>query len=219
MNSRVANPDSRSSSKTRVIRWLCSGGEWVKIIRGLTLHCVVDDEPRLRQVLTHIMRRDGFNCVEAANGVEALEQLRRYPFSLMLTDLRMPRLDGMDLLRHVRAHHPDVAVVMITGVPDVQAAVNCLSNGAMDYLTKPFHLEEVRARVSQAMDRRRLILENREYQRRLRERVEAQAGRLESLFLASIQSLADALEVKDPYTHGHSLPREQLPSRSRAPLA
>ena len=173
---------------------------------------IVDDEPRLRQVLTHIMRRDGFNCVEAANGVEALEQLRRYPFSLVLTDLRMPRLDGMDLLRHVRAHHPDVAVVMITAVPDVQAAVNCLSNGAMDYLTKPFHLEEVRARVSQAMDRRRLILENREYQRRLRERVEAQASRLEQMFLAGVQALAEALELKDPYTRGHSVRVSQYSS-------
>lgn len=173
---------------------------------------IVDDEPRLRQVLTHIMRRDGFSCVEAANGVEALEQLRRYPFSLMLTDLRMPRLDGMDLLRHVRAHHPDIAVVMITAVPDVQAAVNCLSNGAMDYLTKPFHLEEVRARVSQAMDRRRLILENREYQRRLRERVDAQASRLEQMFLAGVQALAEALELKDPYTRGHSVRVSQYSS-------
>jgi HD-GYP domain-containing protein (c-di-GMP phosphodiesterase class II) len=118
----------------------------------------------------------------------------------------------MELLRHARAHHPDVAVVMITAVPDVQAAVNCLSNGAMDYLTKPFHLEEIRARVSQAMDRRRLILENREYQRRLRERVEAQAGRLEQMFLAGVQALAEALELKDPYTRGHSVRVSQYSS-------
>src|SRR4030095_2292942 len=66
-------------------------------------------------------------------------------------------------------------------------------------------LQDVRVRVRQALEKRRLILENRSYQQRLEERVAEQARRLESLFLASIQSLADALEVKDPYTHGHSL--------------
>jgi HD-GYP domain-containing protein (c-di-GMP phosphodiesterase class II) len=75
----------------------------------------------------------------------------------------------------------------------------------MDYLTKPFHLDEVRARVRQALEKRRLILENRGYQLGLEARVAEQSRRLEAFFLASIQSLADALEVKDPYTHGHSL--------------
>jgi HD-GYP domain-containing protein (c-di-GMP phosphodiesterase class II) len=118
----------------------------------------------------------------------------------------------MELLRHVRNLHADVAIVMITAVPDVQAAVNCLSGGAMDYLTKPFHLEEVRARVSQAMDRRRLILENRHFQERLRVRVEAQASRLEQMFLAGVQALAEALELKDPYTRGHSVRVSQYSS-------
>jgi HD-GYP domain-containing protein (c-di-GMP phosphodiesterase class II) len=75
----------------------------------------------------------------------------------------------------------------------------------MDYLTKPFNLEEGRARVGQALDRRRLVIENREYRERLEYKVAAQARRLEELFLASIQSLAEALEVKDPYTRGHSV--------------
>src|SRR5690242_5020141 len=173
---------------------------------------IVDDEERLRQVLTHVMRRDGFRCIEASNGAEALDQLRRYPVSLVLTDLRMPRMDGMELLRQVRTYHPDVAVVMITAVPDVEAAVSCLANGAMDYLIKPFRLEEVRARVSQAMERRRLILENRQYQERLKERVAAQASRLEQLFLAGVQALAEALELKDPYTRGHSVRVSQYSS-------
>jgi HD-GYP domain-containing protein (c-di-GMP phosphodiesterase class II) len=97
-------------------------------------------------------------------------------------------------------------------VPDVQAAVECLAIGAMDYLTKPFYLEEVRARVIQAMDRRRLILENRDYQERLRERVELQASRLEQMFLAGVQALAEALELKDPYTRGHSVRVSQYSS-------
>src|SRR5262252_3595783 len=130
---------------------------------------VVDDEPRLRQAMVHLMRADGFQCVEAANGVEALEQLERYPVSLMLSDLRMPKMDGLELLRESRVRFPDVAVVMITAVADVQVAVSCLANGAADYVVKE------------------------------------QARENEELFLASIQSLAEALELKDPYTRGHSI--------------
>jgi HD-GYP domain-containing protein (c-di-GMP phosphodiesterase class II) len=94
---------------------------------------------------------------------------------------------------------------MITAVADVEVAVSCLAIGAMDYLTKPFHLEEVRARVAQALEKRRLVVENRGYQESLQEKVAVQARRLEELFLASVQSLAEALEVKDPYTRGHSV--------------
>ncbi len=166
---------------------------------------VVDDEPRLRQVLVRLMEADGFECVQAGSGVEALEQLGRAPVTLLLSDLRMPQMDGIELLREVRARYPDSAVVMITAVADVEVAVSCLSLGAMDYLTKPFHLEEVRARVLQALERRRLIMDNRGYHERLEERVAVQARRLEELFLASIQSLAQALEVKDRYTRGHSI--------------
>ena len=169
-------------------------------------HClIVDDEPRLRQVLVHLMRSDGFTCLEAENGDEAMTVLERQPVTLVMSDLRMPKLDGMALLRQIRARWPDTAVVMITAVADVEVAVSCLAVGAMDYLTKPFHLEEVRARVAQALEKRRLVLENRGYQESLQEKVAVQARRLEELFLASVQSLAEALEVKDPYTRGHSV--------------
>jgi response regulator RpfG family c-di-GMP phosphodiesterase len=169
-------------------------------------HClIVDDEPRLRQVLMHLMRNDGFSCVEAGNGEEALVQLEQHPITLVMSDLRMPRMDGIELLRHVRARWPDVAMVMITAVADVEVAVSCLAIGAMDYLTKPFHLEEVRARVAQALEKRRLVIENRGYQESLQAKVAVQARRLEELFMASIQSLAEVLELKDPYTRGHSV--------------
>ncbi len=166
---------------------------------------IVDDEPRLRQVMVHLMRTDGFQCVEAGNGVEALEQLKVYPAILVLSDLRMPKMDGFALLREIRSLYPDVAVVMITAVADVEIAVNCLAIGAADYVIKPYQLEDVRARVAQALDKRRMVLELRAYRESLEERVAMQARRLEELFLASVQSLAEALELKDPYTRGHSV--------------
>jgi len=169
-------------------------------------HCIVaDDEAHLRRVLVRLMEGEGFTCHEAPNGRAALELLDRVSPTLLLSDLHMPELDGMGLLREVRERCPDAAVIMITAVADVATAVSALAVGAMDYLTKPFHLDEVRARVRQALEKRRLILENRGYQLGLEARVAEQGRRLEALFLASIQSLADALEVKDPYTHGHSL--------------
>ena len=173
---------------------------------------VVDDEDRLRRVLMHLMRTDGFRCLEASNGAEALDQLARQRVTLVLSDVHMPGVDGMELLRRIRMRHPDTAVIMITAVADVDVAVSCLAAGAMDYLVKPFHVDEVRARVTQALDRRRLILENRAYQEQLEQRVAVQASRLEELFLAGVQALAEALELKDPYTRGHSVRVSQYSS-------
>ena len=176
------------------------------VLGGERRRCLIaDDEPRLRQVLTRLMQSDGFECLDAASGAEALALLEREPVMLVLTDLRMPQMDGIELLRHLRDRHPDTAVVMITAVAEVETAVKALALGATDYLTKPFHLEEVRARVAQALESRRLRIENRSYHEQLEIRVGEQARRIEELFVAGIRSLVDALEVKDPYTHGHSL--------------
>ena len=123
---------------------------------------------------------------------------------LVLSDYHMPRMDGGQLLRHLRERWPDTAVVMITAVSDVNHAVRCLDNGALDYVTKPFCIDEIRGRVRQVLEKRRLLLENRAYRAHLEERVATQARAYEKLLLASLQSLADALEVKDAYTWGHS---------------
>lgn len=168
-------------------------------------YCVVaDDEVRLRRMLVRLMTQYGFTCLEAGDGEEALQQLATVPAQLLLTDLRMPRLDGIELLGIARERYPDLAVVLITAVAEVDVALSCLAGGAMDYLTKPFHLEEVRARVDHALEKRQLIIENREYRLGLEHRVAAQAIRLEQLFLGGVQALVQALEFKDEYTRGHS---------------
>src|SRR6059036_1302709 len=120
---------------------------------------VVDDEPRLRRVLVRLLEGEGFSCSEAGSGTEALEMLQHDPVPLVISDLRMPQMDGVTLLREIIARWPTTAVIVVTAVAEVESAVACLQLGALDYVAKPFHLDEVRARVMQALDKRSLILE------------------------------------------------------------
>jgi response regulator RpfG family c-di-GMP phosphodiesterase len=166
---------------------------------------VVDDEPRLRRVLVRLLEADGFVCREGGSGVEALKLMEQEPAPLVISDLRMPEMDGVTLLKELVQRFPGTAVIMVTAVAEVESAVACLQHGALDYVAKPFHLDEVRARVTQAMEKRRLILENREYHQNLEDRVAAQARRIEELMLSGVHSLVEALEAKDAYTRGHSM--------------
>jgi cyclic di-GMP phosphodiesterase len=173
--------------------------------QGAAVQClVVDDEPRLRRVLVRLLSGEGFACREAASGTEALRLLEEEPVPLVISDLRMPEMDGVTLLREIVSRWPDTAVIVVTAVAEVESAVACLQLGALDYVAKPFHLDEVRARVTQALDKRRLLLENRSYHRDLEDRVRVQARRIEEIFLEGVQALAQALEEKDAYTRGHS---------------
>ena len=169
------------------------------------LRClVVDDEPRLRSILVRLLSDEGFVCREAGSGADALRELEREPADLVVSDIRMPGMDGIQLLTELRSRWPDAAVVMVTAVSEVHSATWCLTQGALDYVAKPFQVEDVKARVRQALEKRRLILENRDYQHNLEQRVTQQARRIEELFVQAVQSLAHALEAKDTYTRGHS---------------
>ncbi len=169
------------------------------------LRClIVDDEPRLRSILVRLLTEEGFACRQAGSGREALAELEREPADLVISDIRMPEMDGIELLKALRTRWPDAAVVMVTAVSEVRSATWCLTQGALDYVAKPFQVEDVKARVRQALEKRRLLLENRDYQANLERKVARQAHRIEELFVRAVQSLAHALEAKDTYTRGHS---------------
>ncbi|HWP36954.1 MAG TPA: HD domain-containing phosphohydrolase [Gemmatimonadales bacterium] len=165
---------------------------------------VVDDEAGLRSVLVRTLESAGYPCEQAGSGTEALALLERGTFALVLSDIRMPGMDGVGLLRAVQQRWPDTAVVMLTAVAEVETAVACLRTGAFDYIAKPFQVDEVLARVAQALEKRQLVLDNRQYQLHLADMVRQQAVRIEELFLEGVQTLVHALEAKDPYTQGHS---------------
>lgn len=165
---------------------------------------VVEDEPAVRRVLVRLLESQGYQVREAAAAPEALEGLERQPADLVLTDVHMPGMDGVQLLNELRRRHPDTGVMLITAVGDVRTAVTSLQQGALDYVAKPFQAEEAVARVRQALERQRLIRENRAYHLTLETRVREQAERIRAMFVQGVQALAHALEAKDPYTRGHS---------------
>src|SRR5688500_9116145 len=173
---------------------------------GLARCLVVRDEPGVRRALVRLFREQGFACLEAGTGKEALEVLDSTgELPLIVSDMRMPELDGMGLLAKVRRIHPDTAVILLSGATDTATAVECLHRGAADFLVKPVSLDELQARVIRALEKRALVAQNRFYQANLERRVHEQAERIQELFLQGVQMLARALEAKDAYTRGHSI--------------
>lgn len=130
---------------------------------------VVDDDPSQRGMLADFFRDLGAEVREAESGIEALEMVRRLSPDVVLSDLRMPGLDGADLLREIKQINPDIGVVLVTAYGTVQGAVQCLRDGADDYLLKPLELDEVEHVVRRALEQRHLTRENRELRRRLGE--------------------------------------------------
>jgi two-component system, NtrC family, response regulator AtoC len=112
---------------------------------------VADDEPNLRRVLSAILRRDGHDVTQAVDGAEALEQLGAGDVDVVVTDLRMPKVDGMDVLRHAAEHSPHVPVIMITAYGSVGQAVEAIKAGAFDYIEKPFEQDQIRVVIDKAV--------------------------------------------------------------------
>jgi putative two-component system response regulator len=165
---------------------------------------IVDDEPIVRRVLSGKLEAAGYRWEQASTAEEALAKIKRNPVQLVILDIMMPGKSGVELLAQIKAGHPDIAVIMATAVVDINTAIDCMKQGAYDYITKPFNLDEVVLSVERALEKRRLELENRDYQLHLEQKVEEQARKIRSAFLNAITSLVYALEAKDRYTSGHS---------------
>lgn len=121
---------------------------------------VVDDEQSLRDVLSIMLKRAGYAVTSARDGEEAIELLNREIFDLVITDLRMPKIDGMEVLKAVKSASPETVVLIITAFATADSAVEAMKQGAYDYLTKPFQVDEVQLIIRNALEKRRLTTEN-----------------------------------------------------------
>src|SRR5215510_10516282 len=128
---------------------------------------VADDDPGLRESLERTLTREGYRVLLASDGRAALERLQDGAVDLIVTDLKMPGLTGLELLRAAKAIAPDVDVILLTAFGTVEEAVKAMKDGAYDFLTKPFRREQLLKLVDKALERRDLIEKNRALQREL----------------------------------------------------
>lgn len=165
---------------------------------------IVDDEPVIRRLLHQKLSNEGYHCAEADTAEAALQTLAEAPFDAMVLDIRMPGRSGLDILSEAKSRYPDIVVIMATASADISTAVQCMRQGADDYVNKPFNLEEVALSIQKSLEKRQLQSQIRQYQQYLEDKVEAQTGEIRKIFLGAIESLVAALEAKDRYTAGHS---------------
>lgn len=149
---------------------------------------IVDDEKVALKNLEHVMKKEGYEVVSTQSGQNALKILEEQKFEVVLTDLKMEKVDGMQILRRCRELYPDTEVVMITGYATLESAVESMKHGAFYYIAKPFRLDEVRKVVSEAVEKVRLKSENRQ----LREQIESYQGKVKIITQdAQMQKLLD----------------------------
>ncbi len=172
---------------------------------------IVDDNEDISNLLAQRLALEGYRCVTADSGRKALHQLREEVFSLVITDIVMPEMDGLELLKTVMGSDPAVMFIMITGFPEIQMAVESLRMGAKDFIVKPFDLEFMVERVKQTFESKELQEQIEKYTNRLDNLVAQRTAELHRTLLAlkkahmeSVQVLMGAIDTKDPYTMGHS---------------
>jgi response regulator RpfG family c-di-GMP phosphodiesterase len=164
---------------------------------------IVDDEQAITSVCSIQLEIDGHRCVTATSAAEAMERLEETEFDVVVTDVKMPEMSGLELLKLVKQHDPEIQVILITGNPDVGSAVEAIRSQVDDFLIKPFELSQLSHAVNRALEHRFLIRENRRYSSELEAQVRKQAKQIERLFLDGLAALAAAIEARDRYTGGH----------------
>jgi putative nucleotidyltransferase with HDIG domain len=171
---------------------------------------IVDDEAEITEILADLLSAD-YDCSRAGSAEEALTRLREDEFQLVISDITMPGMSGLDMIPHVKELAPDTVVVMISGMQTVESAIGALRLGAFDYLMKPFDLRQVEAVVKRALEHHDLVVAKQRYENHLEELVEQRTAELdralnslEGSYRSTLKALTAALETRDSETHGHS---------------
>ena len=177
----------------------------------MTRILIVDDEETIRLALRKFLRSRGYEVEIAGSGDQAMQILDKESFSLMLCDVRMPGMTGVQVVPQARERDQNLAIIMLTAVNDAATATEVLSSGASDYLMKPVELADLEQAVNRALHKRDELIEQRRFDRLIREEVALRTAELErekeSLRLMSVsiaETLINAMEAKDLYLRGHS---------------
>ncbi|MHC5079078.1 MAG: sigma-54-dependent transcriptional regulator [Planctomycetota bacterium] len=164
---------------------------------------VVDDEEFIRDELCEALQDEGYDAVSAPDGQAAVEAAQQSAFDLCISDIRMPVLDGIGLLKKLHETSPETMVIMMTAYAELQTAIDAMRFGAVDYLLKPFKIEEILAKVKRVHEHRRLVLDN----RNLRRSLEAISDRPAGGMIGKSEAMKKISEVIDRVT---SLPSSVL---------
>jgi putative nucleotidyltransferase with HDIG domain len=171
---------------------------------------LVDDELEITEILADLLS-DTYTCSRAASAEQALKRLQEDEFELVISDITMPGMSGLEMIPEVKRISPNTVVVMISGMQTVESAIGALRLGAFDYLMKPFDLRQVEAVVKRALEHHELIVAKQRYENHLEELVEQRTAELDSAldsladaYRSTLRALTAALETRDSETHGHS---------------
>ena len=172
---------------------------------------VVDDEAGVKNLLCQTLEFEGHDCRGCESGVAALKLISSESFDAIISDFRMPGMNGLELLHSVRSGNPHLAFIMVTAVDDVGLGVRAMREGADDYLLKPLNLEAVAVAIERALERKRLEAEVENYRENLEKMVAERTRQLQTALLRveltydeTLEALAAALDVRDNETAGHS---------------
>jgi putative two-component system response regulator len=164
---------------------------------------IVDDEPSIRELLVKMLTIEGYACASAASGEDAVKLLENNEFHLVLTDILMSGMSGLDLLTFVKSRYRDIAVVMATGVNDRETAIAALEVGAYGYVIKPFDRNELLINVAGALQRRQLTILSERYERELEERVRERTREVREREEEVVLRLISAAGYRDDETGAH----------------
>lgn len=117
---------------------------------------IIDDEEDILDTLSEVISKWGYLPIVARDGEDALKKFDEVPIDLILSDIRMPKMDGLSLLEKIKRLSPHTIIILLTGYPSIETAVKAMKNGAFDYLTKPINLDELKVKIDRGLEKMRL---------------------------------------------------------------